>query len=173
MPGNGSGNFKDMEWRCFQCDVTGPATSRDYMRLLKHRKGHHIHLVNTTSGDHLATTVRQARNKGIDIPADSPETPSDAGKSQEGGKLATVTQPRQGAIVFSFGDHKIPLDPQYLYESYLIYSDLKSRIGVDEDFSTAIRDAMTYIWRKFSHAEAREKMAVVAVESGQSGAEGG
>ncbi|GAH73424.1 unnamed protein product, partial [marine sediment metagenome] len=61
-------NLEELQWKCQDCDATAPATSYDYMRLIKHQKGHHVRLVNTTTGEIVATTVKEARAKGIDLP---------------------------------------------------------------------------------------------------------
>lgn len=61
-------NLEELEWKCLDCDASAPATTYDYMNLLKHQKGHHIRLVNTETGEVLASTVKGALHKGIELP---------------------------------------------------------------------------------------------------------
>lgn len=68
-------NLDNMEWRCQDCNATAPPTSSDYMVILRHQKGHHIRLIDKASGEVLATSLKQALARGIDIPG--AEKPSD------------------------------------------------------------------------------------------------
>ena len=61
-------NLDELEWRCQDCDATAPPTGYDYMLLLRHQKGHHIQLVVKETGEVLASSVKQAQARGIDIP---------------------------------------------------------------------------------------------------------
>lgn len=61
-------NLEELQWRCQNCDASAPATTYDYMRLIKHQKGHHVRLVNIKTGEILATTAREALLKGIELP---------------------------------------------------------------------------------------------------------
>ena len=61
-------DLEGLVWKCQDCEASAPATAYDYMELLKHAKGHHIHLVDTKTDTILATNIRQARKEGIDIP---------------------------------------------------------------------------------------------------------
>lgn len=65
-------NLEDLKWKCSECDASAPPTSYDYMRLLKHQKGHHIRLVNTSTGEIIATSPKEARSKGIELSSDKP-----------------------------------------------------------------------------------------------------
>ena len=75
-------NLEELQWQCQDCDATAPPTTYDYMALLKHQKGHHIRLVNTTTEEIVATTPKEARAKGIDLPM-RPSAGKSAGKSGE------------------------------------------------------------------------------------------
>ncbi|MBA7693021.1 hypothetical protein ES703_101596 [subsurface metagenome] len=75
-------NLEELEWKCQDCDASAPPTADDYMRLLKHQKGHRIHLVNK-AGEILATSVKQARSVGIDIPKDGKPGGKPPGKPGE------------------------------------------------------------------------------------------
>ena len=44
-------NIDQLEWKCPDCGVTAAPTNYDYMKLLKHQKGHHIELVNKVTGE--------------------------------------------------------------------------------------------------------------------------
>ena len=50
------------------------------MKRLRHRKGHHIRLINTKTGEILAATVKKARSIGIDIPSDGKPAGKPSGK---------------------------------------------------------------------------------------------
>lgn len=83
---------------------------------------------------------------------------------KKGGELATVLQPSHGAIVFIFGEHKIPLDPQHLYDAYLYYEDIMLRNGIDEDFSLAIKDCVKYVWGRLNQHRNEAEGAKITVE---------
>lgn len=76
-------NLEDLQWKCQDCAASAPPTAYDFMKLLKHQKGHHIRLVNTETGEILATTVKKARSVGIDIPSDGKPSGKPAGKPEE------------------------------------------------------------------------------------------
>ena len=76
-------SLEELEWKCQDCDASAPPTTYNYMLLLKHQKGHHIRLVNTKTGEILATTVKKARSDGIDIPSDGKPPGKPAGKPEE------------------------------------------------------------------------------------------
>ena len=61
-------NLEELQWKCQDCDASAPPTAYDYMRLLKHKKGHHVRLVVAATGEVVATTAKEARAKGIDLP---------------------------------------------------------------------------------------------------------
>ena len=58
----------ELEWKCLDCGVTAPPTSYDYMKLLKHQKGHHIQLVNKATGEVVATSPKGVPSEGINLP---------------------------------------------------------------------------------------------------------
>ena len=64
-------NLEDLIWKCQDCGAEAPATSHDYMTLLRHQKGHHIRLVNIKTGDILANSLQHALSNGINIPGSS------------------------------------------------------------------------------------------------------
>lgn len=72
-------NLEDLLWKCQDCDASAPPTTYDYMKLLRHEKGHHIRLIDTNTGTILATSVVDARCKGIELPGKPSGGPS--GKS--------------------------------------------------------------------------------------------
>ena len=85
--------LEELEWRCSECGVTGPPTAYDYMRLIRHQKGHHVQLVNKSTGEIMAKTVKDAHLKGIDIPSGKPETPTGAMELTEEGITLPITLP--------------------------------------------------------------------------------
>ncbi len=96
-------NLEELQWKCQECEAVAPPTSYDYMMLLKHKKGHHIRLVNIKTGEILANTVREARLKGIDIPAKAgkPGEPPSGMEITEEGITFPVTLP---PVVFTMFD---------------------------------------------------------------------
>lgn len=61
-------NLEDLLWKCQECDASAPPTTHDYMKLLRHQKGHHIRLIDTKTGTILATSIVDAQYKGIELP---------------------------------------------------------------------------------------------------------
>jgi len=79
-------NLEDLQWRCQDCDASAPPTTYDYMKLLKHQKGHHIRLINTKTGEIQATSVTDALHKGIDLPGKPPGKPGGKPDGKPDGK---------------------------------------------------------------------------------------
>lgn len=85
-------------------------------------------------------------------------------KGRKGGDLATVLQPSTGAIIFTLGEHKIPLNPQHLYDAYLYYEDIAVRHDIDEDFSLAIKDCLKYVWERFNQHKGETQGISITIE---------
>jgi len=68
-------------------------------------------------------------------------------REREGGKLATVTAKQPAPVVFVLGERKIELDPEALYESYLLYEDIKLRCLLTDSFSNVLRDGIALLWQ--------------------------
>jgi len=94
-------NLDELEWRCSECGAAAPPTGYDYMRLLKHQKGHHIRLVNKTTGEILAVSPKEAHSKDIDIPSGKPEAQGEAMEITEEGITFPITLP---PVVFTLFD---------------------------------------------------------------------
>jgi len=94
-------SLDDLEWRCSECEETGPPTAYDYMRLLKHQKGHHVRLVNKNTGEVLASSVKEARSKGIDMTSGRPVAGGEGMELTEEGITLPVTLP---PVVFTLFD---------------------------------------------------------------------
>ncbi len=99
---------------------------------------------------------RHMLGKGAEVDGTpgTPETPSQDGKdkvkpekSATSTTIATAVAPKPAAIVFMLGKLEIPMDPQDLYEAYILYQDIKSRVGLKDGFSSALKDAMGVSWR--------------------------
>lgn len=83
-------NTENLIWKCQDCEAEAPPTAYDYMKLLKHQKGHHIRLIDTVTGTILAANVKGARSLGIDIPSstkDSSQTTKPPDKIVKVGEL--------------------------------------------------------------------------------------
>lgn len=61
-----------------------------------------------------------------------------------------MVQPVRGAIVFTLGEHQISLNPQHLYDAYLYYEDIVLKHDIDQEFSSAIKDSMKYVWEQLN-----------------------
>ena len=161
-------NLEQLQWKCQDCEATAPPTAYDYMKIIRHQKGHHVRLVNTTTGEIVATTAKEARAKGIDLPrrtpAGKPEKPPKGPAEKVGGELSTIVQPSRGAIVFTLGEHNISLNPQYLYDAYLYYKDIVLREDIDEEFSLVIKDCVKSAWERLNHNRAEKQGVSITME---------
>lgn len=121
-------DFEDLLWKCQNCAASAPPTTYGYMMLLKHQKGHHIHLVNTKTGEILATSITDAQHKGIDIPGKPPSKPpgkpsgKPEGKTEE--KLELGMELTEEGITFP-----ITLPPV----AFTLFDAAKAAKLVDED----------------------------------------
>ena len=68
-------------------------------------------------------------------------------KEKQGGKLVTVTARQPAPVVFVLGERKIELDPEALYESYLLYEDIKAKCSLTDSFSDVLRDGVALLWQ--------------------------
>ena len=89
----------------------------------------------------IAKLLRE--NNWVIPPKDGQKPP----KEKEGGKLATVTARQPAPVVFMLGKQEIELDAECIYESYLLFLDLKSRVPLKSDFSSVIRDGVGLLWQ--------------------------
>jgi len=97
-------SLDDLEWRCSKCKATAPPTGYDYMRILRHgnsKEGHHVRLVNKTTGEILAASPKEAHSKGIELPSGKPEVPGEAMEITEEGLTFPITLP---PVVFTMFD---------------------------------------------------------------------
>jgi hypothetical protein len=85
-------------------------------------------------------------------------------REKEGGSLTRISQPSNGAIVFTLGQHRISLNPQHLYDAYLYYEDIKVRHGVEEEFSEAIKVAMKYVWEQLNRQKAMKEEGKITID---------
>jgi hypothetical protein len=116
------------EWRCKDCDAKEIATTQGFAHLLKHQKGHHIHLVDVTSGQEIATSLSNARAKGIDIPGPV--------KEADGG-------PAERVLVVSQGTAKVTVTlPVEVWAMYNAAADYKKR-PADQPFDEWLADCIT------------------------------
>lgn len=94
-------SLDELEWRCSECGATAPPTGYDYMRILRHQKGHHVRLVNKSTGEILAASPKEARSKGIELLSGKPETAAEAMELTEEGITLPITLP---PVVFTMFD---------------------------------------------------------------------
>ena len=65
----------------------------------------------------------------------------------QGGSFATITSKQPAPIIFTLLDHRIELEPDGLYESYLLYLDLKQRCQLSDSFTDVLRDGVGLAWQ--------------------------
>jgi len=58
--------------------------------------------------------------------------------------IATITP---APVVLTIGQQKIDLEPQAIYESFLVYEDTKVRCGLQCTFSSFLQDGAGLLWR--------------------------
>lgn len=75
-----------------------------------------------------------------------PNVPGGKVESVGGGEIATITVPKPAAAVFTLGNQKILIDPADLYESFMLYEDLKVRCSLEDNFSTVLKDGIGLLW---------------------------
>ena len=66
---------------------------------------------------------------------------------QDGGRVVAVVEKKPAATVFMLGSERIEIDPKDLYETYLLYLDIKAKTKMDDSFSVMFKDAMGICWR--------------------------
>lgn len=115
-------NLEDLLWKCQDCEASAPPTAYDYMRLLKHKKGHHIRLLNTKTGEILASSVKEALSKGIDILRNGKPSGKPAGKP--GGETELGMELTEEGLTFP-----ITLPPV----AFTLFDAAKAAKLVDED----------------------------------------
>lgn len=84
--------------------------------------------------------------------------------SKEGGKLAAVTNPQPAATVFTLGNQTILIDPADLYESFLLYEDLRVKIPLDQPFSSVLKDGVAILWEVLAKNPVNQKPDQLAEE---------
>lgn len=55
----------EYEWRCADCKEAAEGTRSGWGKLIKHAKGHHLQLVDVSSGEIAATSIQEAEAKGL------------------------------------------------------------------------------------------------------------
>lgn len=61
--------------------------------------------------------------------------------------LAAVATTTPAPVVLTIGQQKIDLEPQAIYESFLVYEDTKVRCGLQCSFSSFLQDGVGLLWR--------------------------
>lgn len=70
-----------------------------------------------------------------------------AQKETTGGKLVTFAVASPAPVVFTLGRQNIGLDAQDLYESYILYLDVKEHLQMEDSFSAFLKDGASVIWQ--------------------------
>jgi hypothetical protein len=93
-------------------------------------------------------TVRRYLKEVEDETAGTKQVPAPPGgkTATEGGQIATITVAKPAAIVFTLGNQTILLDPGDLYESFLLYEDLKVKCELTDNFSVVLKDGIGLLW---------------------------
>lgn len=92
---------------------------------------------------------------------------------QEGGKLATIVEPKPASVVFTLGALRIEIDPKDLYDCYTVYQDIRSKCGLTDPFSAVLKDAMFISWRLMVLKPRIVELETATVEVGHNGSDGG
>lgn len=107
-------------------------------------------------GVHISTVKRYAqelnKGKGKEKKAKEPKEPE-----QQQQQLVTVGAKRPAPVIFFLGEQQIELEPEAIYESYLLYQDMKVRAGLSDGFSNVIRDGVALLWRVIASEPIIEK----------------
>ena len=119
---------------------------------------------------HFHLSPKTAQRYLDEVKNPKPPKPGKEVKSQskpmsEGGKLATILARQPAPVVFTIGEQRIELDPEALYESHLLYEDIKVHCGLKDSFSDAIRDGVSLLWQLLvsePHIEAGQVKAEVS-----------
>ncbi len=111
-------------------------------------------VANLPAGDNktpAGTPLRTALEVAKDKPPPKEKLPKGkggaSGKEMEGGEMVTVVGKTPASIIFALGTSRIELEPQALYETYLLYEDIKTRCQLTDSFAYVIRDAVGLMWQ--------------------------
>ena len=113
--------IEELEWRCSECGATAAPTGYDYMRILRHQKGHHVRLVNKSTGEILAASPKEARSKGIELLGGKPESPAGAMEITEEGITFPITLPPVVFTMFDAAKAAELVDGKENIDSWLFY----------------------------------------------------
>lgn len=151
-------------WKCEKCEwqseKPGSVGSTEAMRHskdAKRREGikHPCFLFDSDAKKPVLDTegkviksLAKAQSLGL-VPVEG-KAAKEKGKGESGpGKrdLFDITSRKPAPILFTVGEQNIGLDPEPLYETYLLYEDLKTRFGFSDSFSVVLKDAMVLCYR--------------------------
>lgn len=150
-------------WKCEQCgwesEKSGSEGNGEAMRHAKagKREGvkHSCFLFDTDTKNpvldnegKVLKSLSKAQSLGL-IPILKKAEEKEKGKISGSGQrqFMDITSRKPAPVLFTIGEHDIGLDPEPLYESYLLYEDLKVRYGFTDSFSVALKDAMVICYR--------------------------
>ena len=103
-------------------------------------------LPNVSKG-RISEVAKALRENGWAIPAGTPAKEKKQSSGPGKRVLINITSRKPAPILFTIGEHDIGLDTEPLYESYLLYEDLKVRYGFTDSFSVVLKDAMAICYR--------------------------
>jgi len=121
-------NIENLKWKCQDCEAEAPPTAYDYMKLLKHQKGHHIRLIDIDTGTILAANVKGARSLGIDIPRSDK---GDKGPTEPPAKIVKVEDLTDRGMELSEEGITFPITLPPV--SFTLFDAAKAAKLVDED----------------------------------------
>lgn len=120
-----------------KCDICSDDIPRG--ELLKHRwSAHHDEALRIRDAGKALKREKAGSNGHAPAPPKSAKT-SD--------KVATVVAPAPGAVVFRLGQRNIELDPGDLFECYMLCTDMKQHLGLNDPFSTILKDCVNFAYR--------------------------
>lgn len=93
------------------------------------------------SNDTISKVAKSLRETDWIIPG------KDGGHPPKESRLVAVTARQPAPIIFTIGKQDIELEAEALIQSYMLYEDIKAHCGLNQGFSSVLRDGVGLIWQ--------------------------